>query len=66
LRQGDAGTAVRQLQTLLRDRGFLQGPIDGAFGPATEAAVRSAQQRYDLTVDGIVGPATWERLTQGS
>lgn len=66
LRQGDSGEAVRQLQALLRDRGFLQGNLDGAFGPATDAAVRSAQQRYNLTVDGIVGPATWERLTQGS
>jgi peptidoglycan hydrolase-like protein with peptidoglycan-binding domain len=47
------GDAVKQLQIA------LQVPADGVFGPETEAAVRRLQARHGLTVDGIVGPATW-------
>lgn len=36
--------------------------IDGRFGPSTEASVRAYQKFAGLTVDGIVGRATWDSL----
>lgn len=62
LRPGMEGDAVRQLQQRLRTKGFYSGTVDGIFGSQTEAAVRAAQAANDLTVDGIVGPATWRAL----
>ncbi|MGF1571409.1 MAG: peptidoglycan-binding protein [Nodosilinea sp.] len=59
LRPGMEGEAVKQLQQRLKTKGFYNGPIDGVFGSQTEAAVRAAQSANNLTVDGIVGPATW-------
>jgi peptidoglycan hydrolase-like protein with peptidoglycan-binding domain len=48
--------AVKQLQSALKL------PVDGDFGPETEAAVRRLQARHGLAVDGIVGPATWNLI----
>ncbi len=62
LRRGSTGPKVRELQTLLRNQGFDPGPIDGDFGPRTEAAVRNFQRSKGLVVDGIVGVATWTAL----
>src|SRR5450759_4625453 len=65
LNPGVTGPAVRRLQRALR-RGESRGlVVDGAFGPKTEAAVRSLQAGHDLVVDGIVGPATWAALPDG-
>jgi peptidoglycan hydrolase-like protein with peptidoglycan-binding domain len=50
------GSAVARLQSALRE------PVDGEFGPATEAAVRRLQARHGLPVDGVVGPTTWALL----
>ena len=36
--------------------------VDGIFGSRTEASVRAFQEIFDLTPDGIVGPATWYAL----
>jgi hypothetical protein len=56
------GPATVEAQRLLRELGYDVGPIDGAFGPQTETAVRAFQERNRLAVDGIVGPQTWALL----
>lgn len=62
LRQGMQGPAVVQLQERLKRLGFLQGSVDGVFGEATQAAVKAAQQKFNLEPDGVVGSATWSAL----
>ncbi|TSB45334.1 peptidoglycan recognition protein family protein [Alkalicoccobacillus porphyridii] len=52
---------VRLLQSALNVKG-ARIAIDGSFGPATENAVRSFQRSSRITVDGIAGPNTWEKL----
>lgn len=36
--------------------------IDGIYGPETANAVRTFQRQFNLTQDGIVGKATWDKL----
>jgi peptidoglycan hydrolase-like protein with peptidoglycan-binding domain len=61
--QGDTGQAVRALQVLLREKfGYNAVAVDGDFGPITRDAVEDFQDEYDLDVDGIVGPNTWQAL----
>jgi peptidoglycan hydrolase-like protein with peptidoglycan-binding domain len=40
--------------------GFNTGGVDGRFGAKTEAAVKKLQQDYNLSVDGVVSPQTWQ------
>jgi peptidoglycan hydrolase-like protein with peptidoglycan-binding domain len=54
--------AVKLLQQRLKAKGISPGPVDGIFGPKTDAAVRKFQRREHLVVDGIVGPVTWGEL----
>lgn len=58
---GSEGPQVTELQRRLKAAykayaGNL--PVDGDFGPLTDAAVREFQRRSGLMVDGIVGPQT--------
>ncbi|HEY1539330.1 MAG TPA: peptidoglycan-binding protein [Solirubrobacteraceae bacterium] len=62
LRSGSAEVAVRGVQRRLEQLGFDPGEIDGRFGAKTEAAVKQLQEKYELDVDGVVGPKTWAVL----
>ena len=57
-----SGADVMTAQAALLGKGYSPGGIDGAYGPATEAAVRVFQKATGLEADGIVGPKTWEKL----
>ncbi len=56
LKRGSSGAAVVALQKALRTT------ADGAFGPKTEAAVKTAQQAAKLTQTGVVGTVTWKAV----
>lgn len=63
LQSGSTGDDVKRLQRILVERKLLDYTgIDGSFGSQTESAVKSFQQSNGLTVDGIVGPQTWQAL----
>ncbi|MGP1384890.1 MAG: peptidoglycan-binding domain-containing protein [Thainema sp.] len=68
LRSGSRNEHVERLQRVFSGFDNLiyplyhAGPIDGIFGPKTEAAVKVFQGEYRLVVDGIVGPQTWMAL----
>jgi len=70
LRRGTSGPSVVVIQTELNriSQNYPAIPkipiVDGIFGAQTEAAVRKFQEVFDLTVDGIVGQATWYALVR--
>ena len=55
------GDLVVWLQEHLVSVGYATA-VDGDFGPLTQTAVEQFQTVRGLTVDGIVGPATWAAL----
>ena len=67
VQQGSNGDAVRAVQSQIRSRGdgANQITVDGIFGPGTNEAVRAFQTLLGLSVDGIVGPQTWNHLVNG-
>ncbi|MBB6153699.1 peptidoglycan hydrolase-like protein with peptidoglycan-binding domain [Pseudomonas sp. JAI115] len=64
LRHGDRSQAVRTLQKNLNRHG-AKLEADGAFGDATEAAVRAYQLKVGLVVDGVAGNKTQTSLAGG-
>ena len=70
LRRGSTGPNVVVIQTALNRiaQNFPAIPkipdVDGIYGSRTEAAVLEFQRVFDLTPDGIVGPATWYEIVR--
>ena len=56
---------VANLQNLLTDRGFYNGPITGVLGSRTKEAIIAAQKAYGLTADGVAGSRTIAALESG-
>ena len=72
LRRGAGYTAangsqrVRALQQRLQRRGLQPGPVDGRYGPRTEAAVARLQHAAQLKVSGAADARTLRVLTRAS
>lgn len=71
LQQGSSGENVRRIQTALNNISAQYPSIpllveDGIFGTATTTAVRAFQRQFGLTVDGIVGVLTWNKIFEAS
>ena len=70
LRVGSTGPNVVTLQVALNriSQNYPAIPkvpeADGIFGSRTEASVQAFQRIFDLTPDGIVGPATWYAIVR--
>ncbi len=65
LKRGDINSEVGQLQLLLRQVLQLSPSelvADCQYGPQTERAVASFQKQHGLTVDGVAGQKTIEKL----
>ncbi len=70
LRRGTSGPNVVTVQVMLNriSQAYPAIPkissVDGIFGAQTEASVRRFQEIFNLTVDGVVGRATWYAMVR--
>ena len=55
------GLPVRRVQSILARHGF-DVPVDGTYGPSTEAAVKVLQEKHGLAATGIVDTGTWNAI----
>ena len=61
LKKGDSGDDVKALRKLLKYHGLMD-KAGKLFGTKTLKAVKAFQKSKGLSIDGIVGPKTWEKL----
>lgn len=59
---GSYGEDVKLVQTYLNNNG-AKLTVDGIFGELTTNAVKNFQKANGLSVDGVVGPKTYAKLT---
>ena len=68
LREGDSGNLVELMQIRLNriSRNYpgipKVYPVDGFYDASTTNAVRKFQEVFNLTQDGVIGTATWNRI----
>lgn len=65
LSYGDTGHWVMTLQADLNQLGYSAGPVDGVFGPKTEAGLKAFQSAHQLPVTGETNPVTWQDILSG-
>lgn len=63
---GDTGSAVQELQRLLKSAGFYTGSVDGKFGDGTQESLLAFQKAAGLSADGVAGKQTIAKLASGS
>ena len=62
MRSGMQGGTIKAVQQLLHENDGATLTADGHYGTATTQAVEMFQHCQRITVDGVVGRNTWERL----
>lgn len=66
LQFGDQDEAVKELQIILKDTGYYNGPLSGQFGSLTRTAVKAVQKAYSLPITGIADNDTQEIIFSSS
>lgn len=69
LKEGDTGEFVQEMQYFLAIIAYFDNeipipPVNGTFDVRTKETVIAFQQKYKLTPDGIIGPATLEKILE--
>ena len=62
LRLGATGEDVKLVQNRLIALGYLTTAANGEYDSNTQAAVKAFQKRNSLSVDGVAGPKTYQKL----
>ncbi len=62
MHQGDKCEMVKQIQLLLKEKGYLEAEATGQCGEKTIEAVKAFQKAKGLTQDGNAGPGTLKEL----
>ena len=60
--KGESGSVVELIQVRLTDLGYDLGNIDGIYGAKTASAVKSFQERNNLSTTGDVDESTYEAI----
>ena len=66
LMKNSTGEKVTQIQTILKQKGYYTGKLDGSYGSYTVEAVKKFQKDKGLLQDGIVGPVTCKKLQEAN
>ena len=53
--QQPSADRYKEIQQALADKGYLQGPIDGAWNPGSVEALKRFQKDQNLDADGKIG-----------
>lgn len=62
IKKGSKGSEVKRLKNLLKSKFNYDIVVNETFGQETDEIVKDFQGKRGLTIDGIVGPATWVEL----
>jgi hypothetical protein len=57
--------AIRRVQTVLKEKGFDPGPLNGVATPRTQEAVKAFQTRYGIEARGTIDNQTLLALGEG-
>lgn len=56
------GYSLMQIQQVLKDQGYLTGPVDGTYGAATKAAIGAFQKDHGIPQEEPLGSVTAEAI----